>query len=51
MTNPAGGEIIATTFRRTSLPNGGGFTISRVPLDSGSGEKVTWLYRFGLGKS
>ena len=38
VTNPAGGEIIATTFRRTQLPNGG-FTISRAPLDSG--EKVT----------
>jgi hypothetical protein len=34
VTNPAGGEIIATTFRRTQLPNGG-FTISRAPLDSG----------------
>ena len=45
MTNPAGGEIIATTFRRTQLPNGG-FTISRAPLDSG--EKVTWFDRFGL---
>ena len=45
VTNPAGGEIIATTFRRTQLPNGG-FTISRAPLDSG--EKVTSLDRFGL---
>ena len=45
VTNPAGGEIIATTFRRTQLPNGG-FTISRAPLDSG--EKVTWLDRFKL---